>query len=206
MEQLKKVYRVVRWLVLASMVITILLVLKSPAPVAEALDPGLVKQNAESFQQKPTELANAQSLGEKGTEVHFTAPEVNAAIVQATFQQPTAVSPSPAAQPTAPPTAEQVPIKSTQVSFADDVVKGQFLTEVCGKDVYITVAGRLGSRDGYVTFEPTEFKVGDLSVPVSMVNPVLQRKLADPENRDKMKLPEFVKDLQVENGELVITE
>jgi len=82
MEQLKKVYRVVRWLMLASMVITILLVLKSPAPVAEALEPGLVKQNAESFQQKLTELANAQSLGETGTEVHFTAPEVNAAIVQ----------------------------------------------------------------------------------------------------------------------------
>jgi hypothetical protein len=39
-----------------------------------------------------------------------------------------------------------------------------------------------------------------------MVNPVLQRKLADPENRDKMKLPEFVKGLRVQNGELVITE
>jgi len=92
------------------------------------------------------------------------------------------------------------------VSFEDDVVKGLFLTEVYGKDVSITVAGHLGSRDGYVTFEPTEFKVGDLSVPVSVVNPVLQRKLADPENRDKMKLPEFVKEMRVQNGELVITE
>ena len=48
--------------------------------------------------------------------------------------------------------------------------------------------------------------MGDLSVPVSLVNPALQRKLADPENRDKMKLPEFVKDVRVENGELVISE
>jgi hypothetical protein len=71
------------------------------------------------------------------------------------------------------------------VSFEDDVVKGLFLTEVYGKGVSITVAGHLGSRDGYVTFEPTEFKVGDLSVPVSVVNPVLQRKLADPENRER---------------------
>ena len=207
MEQFKKTYRVVRWLMLAGMVITIFLGLKNPAPVAEALDPGLIKQNAESFQQKLTELANAQSLGETGTEVHFTAPEVNAAIAQATLPQPAAapMSPSPASQPTQP-AAEQVPIKSTRVSFENDAVKGQFLTEVYGKDVYITVAGHLGSHDGYVTFEPTEFKVGDLSVPVSMVNPVLQRKLADPENRDKMKLPEFVKDLRVENGELIITQ
>ncbi|HKC71426.1 MAG TPA: hypothetical protein VKB60_07370 [Terriglobales bacterium] len=206
MEQLKKIYRVVRWLMLAATVITGFLALKSPTPVAETLTPALVKQNAESFQQKVTELANAQSSWETGAEVHFTAPEVNAAIVQAAFPQPTPAGPRPASEATPETAAAQVPIKSTQVSFEDDVVKGQFLTEVYGKDVSITVAGHLGSRDGYVTFEPTEFKVGDLSVPVSMVNPVLQRKLADPENRDKMKLPEFVKDLRVQNGELIITE
>lgn len=206
MEQIKKIYRVVRWISFAGLVITTFLLLKSPDPVAQALDPALANQNAESFQQKLTQLANAQSLGEEGTEVHFTAPEVNAAISEATAPQPAPARPIPAAQPAPQPAAEQVPIKSTLVGFEDNVVKGQFLTEVYGKDVYITVAGRLGSRDGYVTFDPTEFKVGDLSVPVSIVNPVLQRKLADPENRDKLKLPAFVKDLRVEDGELVITE
>lgn len=208
MEQIKKIYRVVRWASFAGLIIGIFLLLKSPAPVAQALNPALVQQNADSFQQKLTELANAQSAGDTGTEVHFTAPEVNAAIVQATAPQPAPADPSarPASQPAPPPAAEQVPIKSTLVSFDDDVVKGQFLTELYGKDVYITVAGHLGSRDGYVTFEPTEFKVGDLSVPVALVNPALQNKLADPENREKMKLPAFVKDLRVENGELVISE
>jgi hypothetical protein len=206
MEHLKKVYHVVRWVMLAGTVITIFLGLKSPAPVAEALAPDLVKQNAVMFQRKLTELANAQSSGETGTEFHFTAPEVNAAIVQSTLPQPVPAGPTPASQPAPQVAAEQAPIKSTLVSFEDNVVKGQFLTEVYGRDVYITVAGHLGSRDGYVTFEPTEFKVGDLSVPVSMINPALQRKLAEPENRDKMKLPEFVRDLRVENGELVITE
>ncbi|HEU5337412.1 MAG TPA: hypothetical protein VFU27_15705 [Terriglobales bacterium] len=45
-----------------------------------------------------------------------------------------------------------------------------------------------------------------MSVPVSLVNPALQRKLADPENRDKLKLPDFVKEVRVENGELVISQ
>jgi hypothetical protein len=206
MEQLKKVYRVARWLMLAATVITGFLALKSPTPIAETLTPALVKQNAESFEQKLTEPANAQSSGETGAEVHFTAPEVNAAIVQAAFPQRTPAGPTPASEATPEAAAAQVPIKSAQVSFEDDVVRGQFLTEVYGKDVSITVAGHMGSRDGYVTFEPTQFSVGDLSIPVSMVNPVLQRKLADPENRDKMKLPEFVKGLRVQNGELVITE
>ena len=206
MEQIKKIYRVVRWASFAGLLIGLFLLLKSPAPVAPALDPAVVQQNADSFQQKLTELANAQSAGDTGTEVHFTAPEVNAAIAQATAPQPVSARPTPAAQPAPQPAAEQVPIKSTLVSFDENLVKGQFLTELYGKDVYITVAGHLGSRDGYVTFEPTEFKVGDLSVPVSLVNPALQNKLADPENREKMKLPVFVKDLRVENGELVISE
>src|SRR5208283_2086253 len=93
-------------------------------------------------------------------------------------------------------------IKDQQVSFEGDVVHGQFLTEIAGKEVWVTVSGHLASRDGYATFEPTEFKVGDLSVPVSLVNPALQKKLA--EQRDRLKLPDYVGDVRVQNGELVM--
>jgi|SRR5579862_1019339 len=93
-------------------------------------------------------------------------------------------------------------IKDQQVSFDGDVVHGQFLTEIAGKDVWVTVSGHLGSKDGYATFDPTEFKVGDLNVPVSLVNPSLQKKLA--EQRDRMKLPDYVGDVKVQNGELVM--
>ncbi len=79
-------------------------------------------------------------------------------------------------------------IKDQQVTYEGDVVHGRFLTEIAGKDVWVTISGHMGSKDGYATFEPTEFKVGDVSVPVSLVNPALQRKLA--EQRDKLKLPD----------------
>ena len=78
-------------------------------------------------------------------------------------------------------------IKDQQVTYEGDVVHGRFLTEIAGKDVWVTISGHMGSKDGYATFDPTEFKVGDVSVPVSLVNPALQRKLA--EERDKLKLP-----------------
>ena len=80
------------------------------------------------------------------------------------------------------------PIKDQQVSFDGDVVHGKFLTTIAGKDVWITISGHLGDKDGYATFDPTEFKVGDINVPVSLVNGPLQEKLA--EQRDKMKLPD----------------
>ena len=79
---------------------------------------------------------------------------------------------------------------------------GQFLTEVGGKDVWVTVSGHLGSANGHATFDPTEFKVGDLNVPVSLVNPALQKKLA--EQADRTKLPDNVGDMKVQNGELVM--
>jgi len=79
-------------------------------------------------------------------------------------------------------------IKDQQVTYEGDLVHGRFLTEIAGKDVWVTISGHMGSKDGYATFEPTEFKVGDVSVPVSLINPALQRKLA--EQRDKLKLPE----------------
>jgi hypothetical protein len=97
-----------------------------------------------------------------------------------------------------------VQVKDYQVELEGDVARGQFVTQVAGKDLYVTLAGHLGSQDGYITFNPTEFKVGDMSIPVSLVNSSLQKKLA--EQREQLKLPDGIAGLRVENGELVITQ
>jgi hypothetical protein len=78
-------------------------------------------------------------------------------------------------------------IKDQQVTMDGDIVHGRFLTQIAGKDVWVTISGHMGEKDGYATFDPTEFKVGDMNVPVSLVNPALQRKLA--EERDRLKIP-----------------
>jgi len=77
-------------------------------------------------------------------------------------------------------------IKDQKVTYEGDTVHGQFLTEIGGRDVWVTISGHLGQKDGYATFDPTEFKVGDVEVPVALVNPALQRKLA--EERDRLKV------------------
>ena len=78
-------------------------------------------------------------------------------------------------------------IKDQQVTMEGDIVHGKFLTEIGGKEVWVTISGHMGEKEGYATFDPTEFKVGDLEVPVSLVNPALQKKLA--EERDRLKVP-----------------
>jgi hypothetical protein len=155
-----------------------------------------INQTAPS-QSQPAAPSNQKPSAQTKAEVRINSDEVGAALVQALGIAGTSeLTPDSNLGGGAPA------IKDQQVSFEGDVVHGQFLTEIAGKDVWVTVSGHLASKDGYATFEPTEFKVGDLSVPISLVNPALQKKLA--EQRDRLKLPDFVGDLKVENGELVM--
>jgi hypothetical protein len=204
-----KLNRIISFATLAISVLTLVLVLKRPAPVAPAPAPATAAANAQSFQEKVNQLEQPKASGQPMSEVRMNAGEVSAALEQAAGLLPAAApaTGSNASIPTSGPTEfpGAVPnIKDYQVSMDGDIVRGQFLTQIAGKDVYLTLAGHLGAKDGYATFDATEVKVGDLSVPASLINGVLQKKLA--EQRDQLKLPDNVKDLKVENGELVFVE
>jgi hypothetical protein len=190
-----KIYRVVRWIVLAILLIGTLLALKKPSQLAAPQVPAASwKQQAADFQTKINQLEQASTDGNHGHEIQLSSAEVNAALAESLRNGTSSVD------------LGQVPIQAPQVSFEGDQVRGLFPTQIYGKDVYVTVAGRLGSQNGYATFDPTQFKLGDLTVPVSLVNGALQKKLAAPANRDKLKLPDFVADVRVVNSQLVVTQ
>jgi hypothetical protein len=209
-EGFVKLQRIISFATLAISILTLVLVLKRPAPVAPQVAPAAAAANAQSFQEKVNQLAEPKPEGESAGEVRMTSGEVSAALEQAAGLLPAAATANSHAPGASAPTASTefpgaVPdIKDYQVTMDGDIVRGQFLTQIAGKDVYLTLAGHLGSKDGYATFDATEVKVGDLSVPASLINGVLQKKLA--EQRDQLKLPNNVKDIKVENGELVFVE
>jgi type IV secretory pathway VirB10-like protein len=223
-----KLDRIISVATLVTSVVALVLVLKRPAPVVTQQTPAQAAANAQSFQEKiaqldqpppsaqPTEFSppvaapeaspavesqpSAASSRPSAAQVHITSDEITAALAQASGALPAA-----AAQATPGSDLGSMPnILDQQISFDGDQAHGQFLVNIAGKDVWITVSGHLGSRDGYATFEPTEFKVGDLNVPVSLVNGALQQRLA--EQHDRMKLPDNVGGIKVENGQLVLTQ
>jgi hypothetical protein len=205
--------------------LAIFLVLKKPAPVAQPQGSAAIAANAQSFDQKISQLEKSSQQSQASSrdysptsqsqpsqqttasgpqtpkaEVHISSDEIGAVIAQSLGEAGSGAALSPDSKlGSGAPT-----IKEQHVSFEGDIVHGQFLTQIAGKDVWVTVSGHIGQKDGYATFEPTEFKVGDLNVPVSLVNPALQRKLA--EERERMKLPDFVGDVKVQNSELVMQE
>jgi hypothetical protein len=201
-----KVDRIISVATLLTSLIAIFLVLKKPQPVAHAQPVAAAAANAQSFQDKLQQLDRAKQPGQAPAEVHLSSDEVSAAMAQAAGAIPLAAgsSSAPASSTDGPSTTGQPEVKDYQVNFNGDIARGQFLTQVAGKDVWVTLAGHLGSNDGYATFIPTEFKVGDLNVPVSLVNDALQKKLI--EQRDRLKLPDNVSGIKVENGELVMTQ
>jgi len=207
MEGMKlKVDRIIGVATLLASLIALVLVLKKPAPVGHPQAPAAIAENALSFDQKMAEFERATQSSSLSTgtpdqapdkaEVRINSDEVSAVVAQSMGTPGAAVTPTSNVGSTPPP------IKDQQVSFEGDLVHGQFLTEIAGKDVWITISGHLGEKDGYATFDPTEFKVGDLNVPVSLVNPQLQKKLA--EQRDRLKLPDNVGSLKVEDSQLVM--
>jgi hypothetical protein len=202
-----KLDRVISIATLVTSVIALFLVLKKPAPVAQPQPTAAAVANAESFQEKVQQLDQPKETGQAPAEVRLSSNEVSAALAQATGQIPFAVAAqglSGLSSPDSSVAPGQPEVKDYQVSFDGDVAHGQFLTHIAGKDVWVTLSGHLGSKDGYATFDPTEFKVGDLNVPVSLVNDALQKKLN--EQRDRLKLPDNVGGMKVENGELVMTQ
>jgi hypothetical protein len=220
-----KLDRIISIATLSLSVVAVVLALRKPQPVAPVQPPVTAAANAQSFERKWQQIEQPQAV--TGTETRLNAPEVNAAIAQAMesfaqggnagFNSSSGASGARAASVpagSAPGTGENgslsgdigpgVPhVKDYKVNFEGDQVVGQFLIPIAGKDVWVTLRGRLGSKDGYATFDPTEIKFGDLNVPVSLVNDQLQKKLL--EQRDRLKLPDSVGGIRVENSEVVVT-
>jgi hypothetical protein len=221
-----KLDRIISIATLVASLIAIVLVLKKPAPVAQPQAPAAVAAHAQSFDQKISQFEQAAQQSEVngesqtvpaqasasaspspasgGTqspkaEVHLNSDEISAALTQALGA---AAAGGLSADTNVGPGAPT--IKDQHVSMEGDVAHGQFLTEIAGKEVWITVSGHLGEKDGFATFDPTEFKVGDLDIPVSLVKPALEKKMQ--EERDRLKLPNYVGDMKVKDGELVMTQ
>jgi hypothetical protein len=54
-------------------------------------------------------------------------------------------------------------------------------------------------------FEPVSGTLGSMPLPQSMLNAVVDRLMSSPENREKLKLPNDISDIQIVNGQAQVT-
>lgn len=199
------IWKIARWGILLIAVVVVVQMLRNPAPIAIPPPPQVRAQLAEQFQLKMGGLESASSRGETGAQAQFTSEEITAAFVSDPSAATAAAS--SAVPKTVPGTDEALPeAKNTLVAFEDDSVLAQFTVDRFGKDVTVTMHAHIGAEGGYLQIQPTEFKVGQLSIPISVVESVVKKKLSEPETREKLKLPDWVSDVRIENSQLVLKE
>jgi hypothetical protein len=105
------------------------------------------------------------------------------------------------------PTLEEVQssVKDVKVDMVGDVVKAYVVFDFHGKDLSLELDGHLGARDGYLKFEPVAGKLGSLPLPQATLNSAVEKMMASPENREKLKLPADISDIQIVNGQAVVS-
>ena len=218
----KALYRVLVWSTFAGLVLILVLVLrKSPAPVDQT-DPAA----AARVEQKFAAADQANAAGQSGQAVTLDRVELNSYLAQnlqmegsgpaasapsAVASGPLGLASSPSTDPSSAPAAgatlEQVQssVKDVKVDMDGDLVKAYVIFDFHGKDLSLELEGHLGSQDGYLKFQPVAGQLGDMPLPPSVLEQAVDKLMASPENREKLRLPADINDIQIVNGQAVVS-
>ena len=225
----KKIYAVLTWGSLAMLIVVLALVLrKSPAPNL------LYDANAASRAEQKFEAADqAKAAGQPG-KVQLDATELNSYLTQNLALEGDSAAASATQQPAQPganngavgaptngsssdpvasipgadaATLEQVQssVKDVKVDMDGDLVKAYVVFDFHGKDLSLELDGHLRSENGFLKFDPVAGKLGSLPLPQSTLDSAVAKLMSSPENREKLKLPPDVSDIQIVNGQAVVT-
>jgi hypothetical protein len=232
-SKFRDVYGVARWSTLAILLVAIFLVLQqAPPPLVDndpmasarleaklgALDAGFVPGIHHELRLDEAEL-NSFLRSNLALKRDANAPKPGAApapqqaqpqVPQASAAEPAPPAPSaqqnPAAAREADPTVEEVQssVRDVTIALADDRVQAYVIFGFHGKDLSLVLEGHLHVVNGYLRFEPTSGKLGSLPLPQSALESAVAGLFDAPENRERMRLPLEIRDVRIENGELVV--
>jgi len=207
-------FRCLRWSTYLAALIALILLLHKAAPPRVEVSP----QAAARAEEKVEQVQQTASRGEPAT-LRLDESELNSYLASH-LNLATTVNADPTSAPVTPAAAS--PSASDSVSNADieqarssvrdvkvqmdgDRVRAYVVFDVHGKDMTLELVGRLGSSDGFLRFEPVSGKLGSLPIPQSTLESAVQRLMDSPENRERLRLPADMREMHIENGELVAT-
>ena len=222
----KTLYRILSWSSIAGLVLTLALVLRKSPPPDVPYDPSAGARVQQKF-----EAADQAKASGQPAQVQLDRTELNSYLAQNLDIQGSAPQPTSATVPaSAPPTdgtqstgadagplagisgadgatLEQVQssVKDVKVDMDGDIVKAYVVFDYHGKDLSLELDGHFGAQDGYLKFEPVAGKLGSLPLPQSTLDAAVREMMSSPENREKLKLPDDINDVKIQNGQAVVS-
>jgi len=199
----RRAFRVFRWVALATSLVALLLLLWPATPPAVRTDP----HAAERVQAKVEQVAQAAVEGQAPV-LQVDEAELNA-WMQATLAlaAPSAGGRPRAAVPSGSATLDQVQssLRDVKINLVGDHIRAYVLFNLYGKNLSLQLDGRLAVEDGRLRLRPTRGMLGSLPIPQVTLDRAVSRLFDSGENRDSFQLPPEIKDIQVANGELIVT-
>ena len=96
-------------------------------------------------------------------------------------------------------------MKDVKIDMDGDLIKAYVVFDFHGKDLSLELDGHLGAQDGYLKFIPVAGKLGSLPLPQATLDAAVEKMMESPENREKLKLPSEIGDVQIEDGQAVVS-
>lgn len=182
----KKISFIVSVALLVLSVVQVILILRKPS----MREIPTSKEASESFDRKFAQVAAAHQQGES-KEIRITEAELNSKL-----QEELEGAPAEGQGPN--------PLRGVVVHLEGDRVEPTLIVDVKGWDLYITLTGTLALNDHSLVFNPTGLRMGSHPVPMFLIESKLRERFDSPDMRERMKLPETIKDVRIENGEVVL--
>jgi len=199
----RRFYRVFRWVALAACLVVLGLILwpaRAPEVQSDPRAPGRIQAKVQD-----AEWAVSRGLP-------YTL-QMNEAEVNAWMHSNLALAKEGApggAGPPGPgrePTIEEIQsnVRDIKVNLVEDHVRAHVVFNLYGKDLTLQLEGQVFVAEARLRFEPRGGRLGSLPIPKATLDRAVRRLFDSPEHRDKFQLPSEIKDVQVVNGQLVVS-
>ncbi len=189
----RTIYQVTSALTLAVLIAAIVLVLHKPPPLAVKADPDA----ASRLQEK---LSSPSPTGAEGAPepLRLDEAELNSYLLQNLALQPLVSKDTSIAE-------VQSSIRDFRIGLEGDLVKAYLVFDFHGADLSLLLDGRIHVENDYLRFEPVSGRLGSLPLSQFTLNQAVQKLMSSPLNKEKFRMPPEIKDIRVENSELVVT-
>ena len=201
----RRAYRAFVWLSLAAFIISVVLILWPSSPPRIDSDP----RAAQSATLKVEQFQESAGSG-RSHKLQLKEGELNAWLgsnLALASAAKTEVKPEPKPAPREDPTLEEVrsTVRDVKIALLGDGLSAYVLFDLYGKDMSLTLDGRLVMENGYLRLQPTGGKLGSMPLPQATLDAAVRRLFESPQNKEQFRLPPDITDIRIQNSELIIT-
>ena len=191
-------WRAANWTTIAVGILTLLMIFHKTAPPEVKKDAGAASRLEVKLQQ-----AEASAAAGVAPVLRVDEAEVNSFLDSHLALKRESDTPGATAKE---PTMEEVQssVRDVRINLVDDRVHAYVVFDFHGKDMTLELEGRVRAENGYMRFDPVSGKIGALPIPQSTLETAVRKMMVSPENREKLRLPDDLADLRVENSEIVV--